>query len=58
VKLFEHKEFEQAILRAEEHFRARGLRVFFTPTVRPPARREAAIKEAPADWINYFRRCR
>jgi hypothetical protein len=26
VKLFEHKEFEQAILRAEEHFRARGLR--------------------------------
>ncbi len=26
MKLFEHEEFEQAILRAEEHFRARGLR--------------------------------
>jgi Nucleotidyl transferase AbiEii toxin, Type IV TA system len=26
VKLFEHPDFEQAILRAEEHFRARGLR--------------------------------
>lgn len=26
MKLFEHPDFEQAILRAEEHFRARGLR--------------------------------
>jgi hypothetical protein len=26
VKLFEHKDFEQAVLRAEEHFRPRGLR--------------------------------
>jgi len=26
MKLFEHKEFEQAILRAEQHFRTRGLR--------------------------------
>ena len=26
MKLFEHPDFEQAILRAAEHFRARGLR--------------------------------
>jgi hypothetical protein len=26
MKLFEHPDFEQAILRAEEHCRARGLR--------------------------------
>jgi hypothetical protein len=26
VKLFEHADFEQSILRATEHFRARGLR--------------------------------
>jgi predicted nucleotidyltransferase component of viral defense system len=26
VRLFEHPDFEQAVLRAEEHFRHRGLR--------------------------------
>ena len=26
VKLFEHSDFEQAILRASEHFRSQGLR--------------------------------
>ena len=26
VRLFEHRDFEQSILRAAEHFRARGLR--------------------------------
>jgi len=26
VRLFEHRDFEQAILRAAEHFRAQGLR--------------------------------
>ncbi len=26
MQLFEHRDFEQEILRAEEHFRARGLR--------------------------------
>ena len=26
MKLFEHSDFEQAIVRAAEHFRARGLR--------------------------------
>ena len=29
MKLYEHKDFEQAILRAEEHFRARGLKAAF-----------------------------
>jgi len=26
VKLFEHPDFEQAVIRAADHFRARGLR--------------------------------
>ena len=26
MKLFEHPDFEQAVIRAAEHFRARGLR--------------------------------
>ena len=26
MRLFEHPDFEQAVLRAEEHFRRRGLR--------------------------------
>jgi hypothetical protein len=26
MRLFEHQDFEQAILRAEQHFRSRGLR--------------------------------
>ncbi len=26
MKLFEHRDFEQAIIRAAEHFRSRGLR--------------------------------
>ena len=29
MKLYEHKDFEQAVLRAEEHFRARGLKAAF-----------------------------